>query len=347
MRNASRCAPSLIVLVIGFATVGTLGAIAYSTGRRLDPEARFLDPLRAPTVDEASIAFAGEYATSSQEANDVVFLGDSSCRQGIDPVAFERLTGLRSYNLGTFGTAGPQVLFLIEQAYLLKHPRPKAVVICLTALSLEYSGARGKTTIPQRFLASYSERVDGMPADAVSPYASIQHSVGGGAMHACRAASSIVFRRTRDIRDVPLMNQPSETYRSLAAKVSARRGYFCASGQGSAVTNPACKVALRIEPEWDQNLRRCAETCEGAHVPVLILFLPLRSDVENSRDFRPLDGWVRDFRKQCPKAALASPVVSFYEPELCWDYMHLNAAGVENFMPLVAKDVQAALRDVR
>ncbi len=38
----------------------------------------------------------------SNEINDVIFLGDSTCHDGIDPVLFERnLSQLRAYNLGS------------------------------------------------------------------------------------------------------------------------------------------------------------------------------------------------------------------------------------------------------
>jgi len=89
------------------------------------PELRFLNASRSPTVDEASLTFVGEYAVRSHQANDVIFLGDSACRSGIDPLAFERLTGLRAYNLGTFGSSGPSVLAVSAKAYLSNHPRPQ------------------------------------------------------------------------------------------------------------------------------------------------------------------------------------------------------------------------------
>jgi hypothetical protein len=43
-----------------------------------------------------------EYALTSDEYNDVIFLGDSAPLHAIDPVYFETLTGLRAYNLASF-----------------------------------------------------------------------------------------------------------------------------------------------------------------------------------------------------------------------------------------------------
>ena len=50
---------------------------------RIDPP--FLDPFRAPTRDEAVLVYPAEYALKSSDYNDVVFLGDSTCRCSIDP----------------------------------------------------------------------------------------------------------------------------------------------------------------------------------------------------------------------------------------------------------------------
>jgi hypothetical protein len=36
-------------------------------------------------------------------------------------------------------------------------------------------------------------------------------------------------------------------------------------------------------------------------------------------------------------------MIAWYDRSLSWDRVHLNRAGVGKYMPLVAKDVQAAL----
>ena len=47
----------------------------------------------------------------------------TACRTGVDPIAFERLSGLRAYNLGIVGDLGPGVMLNIGKAYLSKIPR--------------------------------------------------------------------------------------------------------------------------------------------------------------------------------------------------------------------------------
>src|SRR5580704_17273953 len=124
MRTASRFRPSLLVLAVCIATFGGLAALAYSSGCRLESEMRFLDQGRAPTSDEAFAACPIEYSLHSPEANDVVFLGDSVCRYGIDPDQLQRLSGLKAFNLGSFGFMGPSGYAVTAKTYFANHPRP-------------------------------------------------------------------------------------------------------------------------------------------------------------------------------------------------------------------------------
>lgn len=105
-------------------TLCMFSALGYFVGRNTPAELRFLEPRRAPTMDEAIITYPVEYSLRSQEKNDAIFVGDSTCRSGIDPAEFERLTGLRAYNLGSQGKAGPMAYTLTAMAYLSKHPAP-------------------------------------------------------------------------------------------------------------------------------------------------------------------------------------------------------------------------------
>src|SRR5580693_4556673 len=98
MRRASRWLPAAMVLAVAAPTIGALVGTAYCMAKSLDSELLFLDPSRAPTIDETMISCPVEYALHSAEANDVVFVGGSSCRCGIDPAL---LPGLSSFNLGS------------------------------------------------------------------------------------------------------------------------------------------------------------------------------------------------------------------------------------------------------
>ncbi len=102
-------AASMLMLATSTLTLVALSAFPLDTTLKTSPDVRFFDPRRPPTRDEGWLASMMGYALSSSERNDVIFLGDSACRAAIDPVAFEKLTQLRGYNLGIVGDLGPDV----------------------------------------------------------------------------------------------------------------------------------------------------------------------------------------------------------------------------------------------
>jgi hypothetical protein len=105
-------------------------------------------------------------------------------------------------------------------------------------------------------------------------------------------------------------------------------------------------VAL-IRDDWDAGIRRLAGECSAFHVPLLIRFAPLSTEFRQERDYTPVERWAEMVRASHVGIAVASPALEWYSPELSWDRVHLNAAGVEKFMPVVAADVMSAVRDAR
>jgi lysophospholipase L1-like esterase len=75
----------------------------------------------------------------------------------------------------------------------------------------------------------------------------------------------------------------------------------------------------------------------------MIQFTPIAQAELICRDWRQLEYWVCDLEATQPGVTVARPIVLTYEPKFMWDGIHLNAAGVEKFMPVVAKDVEAVL----
>ena len=66
-----------------------------------------------------------DYAENSPEANDLIFLGDSTCFAACLPNQFERQTGLRTYNLGVFGGLRFRGFAVVLRRYLRHHPPPR------------------------------------------------------------------------------------------------------------------------------------------------------------------------------------------------------------------------------
>lgn len=344
LRN-SRTRASGGILAVAAATVLVLGHFAYLRGRSTDPTLRFLDPRQAPSVDDAGLAIAAEYAIGSNEEDDVLFIGDSACHDGIDPERLAKLTedlstvrkrqdrfaskGLKAFNLGTQQGAGPIGMLVLLKGYLQHHPKPRVVVMCLSPFCLESSiGAMGH---PERFIANYGPDVEGV----VAPLEVASYFIRSGAIGSWSSGD-------RKFLDWPLVGMEKETYRSLRQRLADSRGFFALPsehGLGRALDMPG--PAERVHPDWDGGLSSIVTACAESGVRLVIRFAPISSDVRSARDWSQLEQWSSGIESS--GVTVGRPIVLAYDPALCWDQVHLNAAGVEKFMPLVAKDVQAVL----
>ena len=72
------------------------------------------------------------------EANDVVFIGDSTCLcDAAQTRLFQQKTGRSAYNLGTVGVIGIDGYpHYPGAAYLQHHPKPKMLILCVTPKSI-------------------------------------------------------------------------------------------------------------------------------------------------------------------------------------------------------------------
>jgi hypothetical protein len=336
----------LVLLSIGV-VIASCGFVACQRGQRNSALIRFLDINLAPLVDEAFVTYPVEYSLRSTEYNDVIFLGDSLCHDDIDPA---KLPGLRSYNLGSQGSVGSLGILLTAKAYLDHHPAPRAVVLCVSPLRFEVSSNSGGGHVGRRFVASYGPEVPGV----VPLYQSLTYFTKRGALELA-GQNALVPKRGAQISapvggeirfDAPLRGFESETYRTLERKMQATRGFFALPGTHGtswAVETPAPRQL--ILPEWVDGMQRLAAICNHAGVPLIIHFGPIWEGVAKSRDFSILESWADDLEAWCPHfVTVVRPAVTAWNRDLMWDAIHLNAAGVAKFMPLVAKNVQAALK---
>jgi hypothetical protein len=320
-------------------TCSLLSSASYCVGSRLDPDLKFLDAGRAPTGDEAFTAYPIEYALKSVARDDVIFLGDSVCHFGIDPERFRKITGLSAFNLASYGFMGPVGFPITAKAYFSRHPKPRALVLCVSAISFDVDPALGGGSIPDRFEVAYAPEVGFGSAHLTLAQLTRSgvHAATGWAMGA------------GDVRELPLMGMEKETYRTLQKRWLATKGFFpLPDGVNVRHRIDLLPPVAFIRNDWDCGIQRLVEECAAAGVPLVIRFCPL-SDEFKSIDVSPVERWADDFRKRFPTVTIATPTVLWYAPSLSWDGIHLNAAGVEKFMPVVAADVKSALgrRDVR
>lgn len=127
---------TFMVLILSSATLFILGLPAWWLGKQSENDRRFLRNYRVPSQWE-HVQGKMDYALSSTEYNDVIFLGSSSCEMGVNAKQFDELTGLRSYNLAAQGMLGIDAFTLILESYLAHHPTPRIVVFCVHPLEFE------------------------------------------------------------------------------------------------------------------------------------------------------------------------------------------------------------------
>jgi hypothetical protein len=327
--------PEILILMTALTAASIASAVSYCVGRHTQSDLRFLDPRRSPTTDETIFSCAAEYALRSKELNDVIFVGDSTCADGIDPLAIERLTGLKSYNLGTQGGLGPTGFLVILKGYLENHPKPRLVVLCLSPIAMENGVDTDRARIPDRFIKNYGPEVWGV----VSLRESIGYFIRRGMLSMLSAA-----RSGKDPRELPLYGLEHETYWSFRETLRQSRGFYqIPKKSGARRDSPASGPEL-VTKEWREGVVHICQSCDAAGIPLLIKLSPIADHRMTSRDFGQLESWAKEVESSQSNVHVAHPLLSGYEAALMYDSIHLNAAGVEKFMPLVAKDLRAALK---
>jgi hypothetical protein len=345
IQKRDRLGSAALVLVLAAVTLCLLSAVGYCVGRNTESELRFFELRRTPTADEACVVCPIEYALHSNERNDVVFVGDSTCRCGIDPAHFERESGLVAYDLGTQGRLGPMGFWIIAKAYLSKHPPPQVVVVCMSPVAFEYSAAeiadKMRATFQARFEANYGPEVPGL----VPRKESLLYFVKRGSVAVWSAARACRTGRQKDVRDIPLFGARTATFRIFQQQMRESRGYYALPGpHGPKHELELPGEPVKIEAEWDRNVRFLAKTCENMGIPLLLRFSPMPSDLSRVKDFSPIQRWSEDLQRAYPKLTIGHPTLLWYDPKLCFDHIHLNAPGVAVYTSLLAKDVQDILR---
>jgi hypothetical protein len=341
-----RIGPMLLLLAFVAGTLCTFSTIGYCVGRNTDTDLRFLEPRRAPTVDEAVIAYPIEYSLRSDEKNDVIFLGDSTCRCGIDPASFERLTGLRAYNLGSQGRAGAMAFVLTARAYLSNHPAPRIIVFDVSPVVWDLTDDWHDGRMQVRFLSNYGPEVPGV----IPRHESLLYFVKRGSLAVVAAPSTLIAGRTADVRGLPLVGFETETYRSLEQRTRESRGFGRFPGLHTAKIRNANDVGIErrgkpvtIPDDWTRGVRLLAETCQSQRIPLLIRLSPMPKQCEKMRDFSPVEKWAEDLQSSCPQLIVGRPILLWYDFDLCWDPFHLNTLGVAKYTPVIATEVRAAL----
>jgi hypothetical protein len=349
-----RISPSLYtaaVIVAAFCLF--CGSFAY-VGANYEGQLRLLEPYRPPNADEAVVLIPVDYALNSNEANDVLFIGDSTCRCGVDSKRFTKLTGLTAYNLGTAGSTGIWGNYITLNLYLAHHPVPRAVVLCISPISLlvtksqsggggngEGGGGGGQTSagsLYERFARAY-----GPPGSRKSVLAdgsaSLKYFINRGMSVTRVMPGAFAHGHFPDRLDDPLYGFSSETYRSLRAKTSESRGFFpLPKRQDNGVIVEELAEPHTIVPSMNEIVCDFAALAQSRSFRLIIRLAPMSREV-GPWDHECLPVWVKKVEEQFPQVAFGRPLLLWYEPDACWDSIHVNSRGVERFTDSLSHDV--------
>jgi hypothetical protein len=344
LQTSPRLAPTAGILGTTVLTIALSAALTSLIGENYLIDPPFLEPFRAPTRDEAMLTYPAEYALKSTEYSDVLFLGDSTCRCSIDPIEFQRLSGLSAYNLGSMGGLGMDGYGLILQAYLKHHPSPRAVVLALTPDGFDVAASDALGTWPHRFRCCYGPDREAK-LRVPDNLESLKFFAQRGARIARDYWADSFAERRFDPRVEPLYGSGRDTYLTLERKIRQTRGYWDLVGKHwPGGTDPPDKGLMPVATQWDTGLRELVKFANANDVPLIIRLVPLVDTTKT--DFQLLRRWLNDVQRDYPRLIIIRPEVLLYGAEYCWDFQHLNAAGVEKFSRSLAKDIAAALSQI-
>lgn len=338
-----RLGPTVLVLAAVVGTGAALNGTAYYVGQNSE---RFLRLSSPPDGSEAVAAIPMEYALTSTEYNDVIFLGDSAPLYAIDPICFEELTGLKAYNLASFRPVSINGYLIMVQAYLSRHPVPRLVVLCV---SPEVPGGTDtERDIAKRFVRVYGTQIkDKNPAVSAIVQSIIDEDsydvlVKRGVSIVQDDFAHMLQRGHRNVLDEIIVGSNKETYHTFSKRLADNRGYIKPTELHGKQNGPEyAGVRFSPRPEWDRAVRALIALTDGAGVRLAIRFAPARSDasVEN---FDGVVAGMRRLQQENPQISV-DPTIRYYDAALCFDLWHLNVPGAQKFTRHLGKDLSALL----
>jgi hypothetical protein len=329
-----RVAPTLTVMAAAAIMALVVGGAAYGVGAH--GEGQFLKNYRPPSDYEAHIALAMRYAQTSTEANDVIFLGDSTCLTGIDPVVFDKLTGLRAYNLSSVGILGIDGLVVMFKKYLEHHPKPRMVVLCPHPWAL---GVPPAATGPEDIRLEFFRVYDPVSAQAVAAYPGVTSLVRRGFWNLFGLATGGARRYAR----YPMPRRNGDTLESLGAKVAARRGYWehpgaLASGRRRPGSEDPFPVLATVKAASEALVRVASDN----GVTTMVRLTPALPG-SASEHFDAIRVWLNGLETTRSTVLVSRPEVLEYDSSDFGEVYHLNGRGAERFTTFVARDVARKL----
>lgn len=303
---------------------------------------------RAPGDAEAGLVHLLDYAMRSREANDVVFLGDSTCAYGVATNFFQTRTGISAYNLGALGAVGIDGLVVILRHYLEHHPRPRLVVLCVEphALDINY----GRSVLRHRLLDIFGAESRKWRWSKLSlDYLADEAKLG---------MRGLLGTAVQTPTDVQMAGSNAQTTSELWRKLTTLRGYWGAwtttLDQKNLPPPPSVELPAELadanltydvagDPDRKKNIEDILHLTSKYDVPLLIRLTPVVAG-RNDNDHTKLISWLQSLEQQYPgKFLLGQPGILRYPRAKFGDVLHLNRAGAAQFTAFLSNEIPRCL----
>jgi hypothetical protein len=320
----------------------------YFVGKHHDDERIFLRNYRKPWDYEAFSYISMSYAAESNEYNDVVFVGDSAVRGGLDPRQFEQETGLKAYNLGNVGLIGISGYTEILDAYLRSHPKPRLVVLSVQLITIGADYLKNESPdgldVRARFHWCY-----GSGTEDTRPHNSFLYHARQGFKY----EYGLLLGGFEHFADVPI-NSRGDTLRTFQSELSKQRGFGAIPDTRKRlrpIRDKDSPKAIRdkdsdihptvVSDEWKKDLAALIRLAANHGIDLLIRFMPFEGE---TAELSPrLHAFAKELESQYATVAVSRPEVLRYDPAYFVDGFHLDAKGIEKFTTFAAAEVKTVL----
>lgn len=334
--TSSRLGPCLLVLASMAVGAATMLGLSLTKSQRASSPADWLPRDRTPNTFEAHTQFVMDYINGSTEANDVIFIGDSAGLEGVQPILFERLTGLRAYNLCSVGVLQLDGLTVVLRAYLARHPAPRLVVVCVQPQQISTPlWSHELIEIHEHFMDCFDGDNPARWGRAEEP---IKKQIGRGA----RRVLGTITHRSGSHQNALVQGRP---YTQLAREVAEGRGYWGIERvmEDGLKRSEIPGYPFEVKPELLDMMGALRDTTEKSGAKMMVRFMPVPLEGISAEE-DPLRSWTSGVEHVCPNAIISRPEILLYDRTLFSDLAHLNHRGAEKLTALLADQIGPLLQ---
>jgi hypothetical protein len=323
----------LLVLVTFLTSCLIILIPAYYYGRTVEDKRQFLVNYRDPNLEEYWIGLQMDYVLNSTEYNDILFQGDSSCRYGVDAKLFEDQTELKAFNIGTTAWIGWPTYSLMVERYLEKHPKPRAIVFCVSPFTISDRDPLS-ATYQDRMIWSF-----GSGDEETRP--KHENHCEYYAKEGIRSVYGSISPKERRYRgDSSWEKGMSATV--LSSGHDAHRGGFILEGVFSGRKSPDQLDNLEIKPYILEQFNRFAVLAQQHNILLIVRLMPFW---KGTASLTPAcHNQLKQLEQEFGNVMVIHPDLLGYDPGLFYDDLHLNDLGVAKLTSSLATEIKVIMR---